>query len=638
MDQGVNTGLGGSAGTRTKDMDNLQRAIMQTLHYGILTVPVDGDSSRAERPLPNEDPVNNTAMPQAWVRASMLVRLNSLVSGNSGVRPELVNRLLEFLVRDIVPFVPIRGSISASGDLSPLSYIVSALQGHPNIYVSIGDKQSKGRRVLNAKAALSECAIPPLDLGPKEGLAMVNGTSVSAGIGALALHDAHCLAVLSQILTGMSTEALRGFAESVDPFIASIRPHPGQIESANNIRRFLAGSRLLRDEDSLEDGSLPQDRYALRTASQWIGPQLENFVLAHKQIMVECNSTTDNPLIDSSGTGRVLNGGNFQAMAVTSAMEKIRLSVQALGRLSFSQCSELINPMLSNGLPPNLAASEPSASVGFKGLDIGNASLISELGYLANPVGTHVQVAEMSNQAVNSLALISARYTHTALDVLSQLSANHLFAVCQALDLRAMHIHFTQALEPVISEATTHSFRPLMDSDSELSSLQADLWRNLQVELTNTVSMESDARFTRFFENLQRIVLASPIVDGRPGADSSSTLSALKIWKSLCTSKSLDLFQTGRERYCAHPDATPFLSTTAARVYSYVRKDLDAPFIGTFKPWNRFDDGKAEAPRLIGESTTAIYKALRDGRLYGVVMECLGDSMRGDGGWVKASL
>ena len=288
-------------------------------------------------------------MPEAWVRAALLIRGNTLAEGHSGVRPVLVSNLVSLLRNNALPTIPLRGSISASGDLSPLSYVAGALQGKSCINVWIGERKNGGRRLVTADAALSELSISPLKLGPKEGLAIVNGTAVSTGVGVLAMHDAHCLAVLSQILTAMSVEVLHGTIESFDPFFAAVRPHPGQVEASHNIHCFLTGSSLLHFKEDITETSLRQDRYSVRTAAQWIGPQLENLLLAHKQVTIECNSTTDNPLIDTA-SGRVLSGGNFQAMAITSAMEKTRASVQVIGRMLFAQCTELINPALSNGL------------------------------------------------------------------------------------------------------------------------------------------------------------------------------------------------------------------------------------------------------------------------------------------------
>ena len=280
-------------------------------------------------------------MPEVWVRASILVRVNSLASAHSGVRPALIATMADLLKDEILPRIPLRGSVSASGDLSPLSYTAGTMLGKPTLVVSAGSRKAGKRGFTTADVALAEALINPIRLELKEGLAIVNGTSVSAAVGALAMHDAHGLAVLSQVLTAMSVEALCGTSESFDPFFAQVRPHPGQIDGVHNIYRFLDGSQLIQDADGTEEGSLRQDRYSIRTDSQWIGPILEELLLAHQQVTIECKSVTDNPLTDGK---RILHGGNFQAKAITSAMEKTRLALQSIGRMLFTQCTELINP------------------------------------------------------------------------------------------------------------------------------------------------------------------------------------------------------------------------------------------------------------------------------------------------------
>ena len=467
---GVNTGFGGSADARSHDVEKVQQSLLSHLTCGIvadgkqeLAPNSNGHSSQINgeahtgkygqfngqpkkqqvpvpSPLPLNDPLAATCMPESWARASMLIRLNSLAGGASGIRSEIAESLMGLLNKDIVPRIPVRGSISASGDLSALAWIGALMQGKTSATAFSGPRDVEGaRRVTRADVALSEAGIAPISLHAKEGLAIVNGTAVSAGVAALAAHESVHLAALSQVLTAMSVEALRGSDESFEPFISRMRPHPGQVDSARNIKAFLAGSRLLNRHDSQNTATLRQDRYSLRTASQWIGPVLEDFTLAYDQLTIELNSVTDNPLIDPE-TGRVLHGGNFQARAVTSAAEKLRQGLQSIGRMLFTQCTEMINPATSWGLPPNLCSDDPNDSFLFKGLDVVVASLTSELGFLANPVGSHVQTAEMGNQALNSLALVSARYTLEAVDVLSQIASAHLLAACQALDLRTIEI------------------------------------------------------------------------------------------------------------------------------------------------------------------------------------------------------
>ena len=681
---GVNTGFGGSADTRTRQVEELQRTLIRELHSGILQTPstqreewltangwhegdtkvksnkrkrgaspeIDGNSSersasqegrqiydhnRANRrsgdvaslledAWPTDD--TSTCMPEVWTRASILIRINSLASAYSGVRPALITTMTDLLKHNIMPRIPLRGSISASGDLMPLSYIAGTLLGKPTLTVSATDRDTGARRIITADVALAESSIRPITLGPKEGLAIVNGTAVSTGVGALAIHEAHGLATLSQILTAMSVEALCGTSESFDPFFAKVRPHAGQIEASNNIYSFLAGSQLTQNPDGSEEGSLRQDRYSIRTASQWLGPVLEDLLLAHQQVSVECNSVTDNPLIDGS---RILHGGNFQARAITSAIEKTRLGLQSIGRMLFSQCTELLNPKTNRGLPPNLVVDEPSSSWVMKPLDIMIAALQSELGFLANPVGTHVQTAEMGNQALNSLALISARYCHVALDVLSQLAAGHLFAVCQALDLRAMQIMFLEAFRPELQCATEEIIKPVLQNQQTMEKLHAALWAQIVKNLEQAVSLDTKQRFTSVVTTLQPVVLR--FIE----SCSADSLPALKAWTERCSESMLQNFEVTRDQYSAHPDARALLGPASCRMYDFVRGRLAVPFIRAYhlrspatEPAGDFEDvcslreGSLNKGNMTtGSYITMIYDAIRNGSLYVPVMECL---------------
>jgi phenylalanine ammonia-lyase len=226
---GVNTGFGGSADARNNDVEGLQRALVGMLHYGTLSpgprdpVRHDHHQSLHQYDLANEQNPETLHLPETWTRAAILVRLNSLMKGYSAVRPETVTRIHDLLERDIIPIIPLRGSISASGDLSPLSYIAGAIQGKSSIRI-----HSKAAPIY-ADQALAHAGLAPVSLEAKEGLAIVNGTAVSGAAAAVVLHDTHFLAVLSQIITAMSVEALNGTAESFDPFLSSCRPHPGQV-------------------------------------------------------------------------------------------------------------------------------------------------------------------------------------------------------------------------------------------------------------------------------------------------------------------------------------------------------------------------------------------------------------------------
>ncbi len=555
----------------------------------------------------------------------MLIRSNSLATGNSGVTLELLKNIVKLLKTDVIPLVPLRGSISASGDLSPLSYVAGVIQGNPYLKAWAG-LFGHDRHLLPANEALNTINMPPRDLAPKEGLAITNGTSVSAGVAALALHDAHYLAVLAQVLTAMGVEALSGNVESFDQFIACVRPHPGQLDSSKNIRNFLQGSTLVTSHGKpvFESGTMRQDRYALRTSTQWMGPQLEDLCLAHSQIITDCNSTTDNPLIDTEGK-KILHGGNFQAQAITSAVEKIRLSAQRIGRMLFAQSTELVNPALNNGLPPNLVADEPSRSFLMKGVDIATAAYMSELSFLASPVGSHVQNAELGNQSINSLALVSARYTHMALDVLSQLSAAYLYTLCQALDLRALQAQYLLTVSSSLSESIFTGLSFFVVEGHDIEELVSLLWDHFVKELNASTSMDSTQRFRHIFVRLTGVAITCGMLK-----EDAKLLLAIKTWANHGCKVALDLFLQTRENYACQPHATPFLGRASRRMYSYVRSELGIPFLKrerTIGPQAApFDEGLG-CEGTTGSMMTIIYDAIRSGELYVPVMESLRESL-----------
>ena len=648
---GVNTGVGGSADTRTMRVVELQRELVRKLHCGVLLEPgysmkgtklgqtEDIVTLLAKSALPVDDPTATTCMPEAWVRASMLIRLNSLSSGASGIKLSTVRTLLQLLENDVVPRIPIRGSISASGDLSPLSYIAGVMQGKPTLKAWCGSRLTDQRRLVRADIALAEHSIQPVQLVAKEGLAIVNGTAISAAVGALAIHDALFQAGLSQVLTAMSVEALCGTDESFDPFFAKVRPHPGQIEAAQNIFAFLEQSKLIFRDDGSEEASLRQDRYSIRTAAQWIGPALEDLQLAYKQLVTEINSVTDNPLVDTKGN-RMLHGGNFQAKSVTSAMEKTRQACQTIGRMLFVQCTELLNPPTNRGLPPNLSVDEPSDAYTFKGIDLMIAAFQSELGFLANPVGSHVQTAEMGNQALNSLALISGRYTLDALGVLSQLSAAHLFSMCQALDLRAMNIRFFEAFQSTFNDMVKISFESYLNHHNgeslAIKDLQKVLFAVFKKRFDQTTTIDSAKRFASIVEFLQPTILRYIL----PTAES---LTALNFWTTRCSATALQIYATNRDHYCKNPDATPFLGSASRRMYAFIRDELSVPFMrieAIATPYAepsgpQLNGNKPHAldldeePPTMGTYMTAIYQSMRSGALYSVVVDCLREVPQG---------
>ncbi len=286
---------------------------------------------------------------------------------------------------------------------------------------------------------------------------------------------------------------------------------------------------------------------------------LEDLLLTHAQMRIEINSVTDNPLVDIKGE-RMLHEGNFQAKCITSAIEKTRQACQTIGRMLSVQCRELINPVTNHGLPLNLVVDESSESFIWKGTDIMIAALQSELRFLANPVRTHVQTAEMGNQELNSLALISCRYTLEALDVLAQMSAAHLLALCQAFDLRVMNIEFLENLKPRFFTTLVEYFEKLLHEVEKLSTLQVSLWETFKVRLEQNSPIDTAKRFTYAIESLQPILL-------RVLCPSTESAMAIQSWSNTYSSLALQVFQVNRDRYFSKPDATPYLGVASRQVY-----------------------------------------------------------------------
>ncbi|PLN78229.1 phenylalanine ammonia-lyase [Aspergillus taichungensis] len=590
---GVNTGFGGSADTRTTDHRALQKALIQHHNAGVVLPHGDGHGHGHRMPIP-------------IVRAAMLTRCNSLLRGHSAVRVDVVEAILVFLRNSMTPVVPLRGSISASGDLTPLAYIAGALEGNPDIAVHCGENA----RVIPADEALRELGLQPLDFGPKEGLGLLNGTAFSGGAASLVVFDATRLLSLSQMLTAMATEALGGKSSNYHPFISLARPHRGQTEAAANIFRFLADSRLAVAVSGPEHTGLAQDRYALRTSPQWIGPQIESLALALSQVRAELNSTTDNPLVDPAD-GAVHHGGNFQAASIASAMETTTSAAQMIGRMLFAQCSEVINPVLSNGLPPNLSVDDPSLSFAFKGVDINMASYVSELGYLNHPVSNHVQSAEMHNQGLNSLALIGCRYAAEAIDVLSLMTATYLYVLCQALDLRALHAEFVRDVRGQIDSVT-----------AELCHINSSqrLWDELLGHWRRHSTCDLEDRAAQAASSSVGVLLDVMAVDGNRIAGDE----VAREWKTRVTRTLAESYAATRAGFLESPTTKSYLCSASRRLYSVVRDDLGVPLHRGLEDHPPYDRAHMKDKKCIGSRVTTVYTALQEGRFDDVLATFFG--------------
>lgn len=301
-------------------------------------------------------------------------------------------------------------------------------------------------------------------------------------------------------------------------------------------------------------------------------------------------------------------------------MEKTRHGIEGIGRMLFAQCTELINPATNHGLPPNLVPDEPSQSFLMKGVDIMVAALQSELGFLANPVN-HVQTAEMGNQALNSLALISARYTHTALEILSKLASAYLLTLCQAFDLRAMHERFLEQLHPRFQDLIDEVFPWMVKSatDAQRKDFGLALWNRLIRKIDRLTTSDSKERFRLAANFCQAMIL-----DSAPDADPTKLLGSIRLFTSRCPPLVYEIYMSNREHYFEHGDATPLLGLASKRMYTFVRDHLGVPFISIehLQTPRGPEEVMREVP-TIGSLITKIYTSARSGQLYVPVMECL---------------
>jgi phenylalanine ammonia-lyase len=577
-----------------------------------------------------EDSIPEHAMPAAWVRATMVVRCNATVRGHSAVSLPILQAVLKLLRCGLTPVVPLRGSVSASGDLMPLSYIAGTIEGNPDIQV-----QLRNGRVMFADKALQMVGVEPVTLGPKEGLGLVNGTASSAALGALVMHEAQNLALLTQALTGVAVEvrdcslqtmrdelaltlhaqALNGSSESFHRFIAEVRPHPGQIECARNIFAFVRDSKLARHVRAPKDrrhGDLIQDRYSLRSAPQWIGPQLEDLLLAHQQITVELNSSCDNPLVDVANR-EILYGCNFQAASVTSAMEKTRLSLQMFGRILFAQLTEMVDPNLSGGLPANLAADDPSLSFTMKGVEISMAAYMAELSYLANPMSSHVQAAEMHNQSINSMAFASARMTMQGIDILTLMCACSLYVGCQALDLRVLHSTFVKKAGIAIEPVTARFFGTSLAAE-ELERLHRVLESHFASSWKTTTKLDLRERCELLANSALPILLAS--------AANSTSIAASVSWAKEATEEIFAVWTETSQLFNDRQHTFDLLGSGSKALYGIVRGQLAVPFHTGLNehPAAKSSSLGGRPKKTIGGWISIIYDAIKDGQMYGPLM------------------
>jgi histidine ammonia-lyase len=355
------------------------------------------------------------------VRVIMILRANALARGHSGCRPEVVERLLEYLEAGIHPVVPEAGSVGASGDLAPLAHIALSLIGEGEVEVD--------GEVIPAAKALASRGWEPLELREKEGLALINGTQATTGFALLALLGAERAMDTADVAGAMSLEGLKGTPEAFRAEVHEARPHPGQIESARVLRLLLEDSEI-RESHRLDDPRI-QDAYAIRCMPQVHGASREVLGYVRRVVETEANSATDNPLIFPAEKA-VVSAGNFHAQIVSQALDFLAIAVADLAAIAERRVERLLNPDLSR-LPPFLAR-DPGLQSGFMIAQVTMVDLLSEMRVLAHPASVDSVSTSASQEDHVSMGMAAGRKARRAVECLEYILAVELLCGAQALE------------------------------------------------------------------------------------------------------------------------------------------------------------------------------------------------------------
>jgi histidine ammonia-lyase len=359
----------------------------------------------------------------AEARLLILLRANALAKGLSGVRLETLEALVALLNAEVIPLIPEKGSVGASGDLAPLAHLAAVLMGE-------GEALYRGAR-LSGGEALARAGLAPLALEAKEGLSLVNGTQMMTAIGAKAAVEARALVRQADVIAAMTVDALRGTDVAFDPRIHAARGHPGQISAAANLRSLIRGSEI-RESHRGPHCHKVQDAYSLRCAPQVHGAARDALAYIEGVLARELNAATDNPLVFAAD-GAVLSGGNFHGEPVALALDMLSIALAELGAISERRIERLVNPDYS-GLPPFLVGAEQGLHSGFMMAQVTAAALVSENKVLAHPASVDSIPTSAGFEDHVSMGVTAARKAREVLRNVETVVAIELLAAAQALD------------------------------------------------------------------------------------------------------------------------------------------------------------------------------------------------------------
>ncbi|MDF0533326.1 aromatic amino acid ammonia-lyase [Shewanella sp. A32] len=404
-------------------------------------------------------------------RAILACRLNSLARGKSGVSYALLERIALLLNQDIIPLIPEEGSVGASGDLTPLSYLAAVLVGERQVYYQ--------DNIRDTAEVYGERQLQPLALRPKEGLALMNGTAVMTALACLAYQRAQYLQRLCARITAMTSLTLQGNSNHFDELLFSVKPHPGQNQVAAWIREDLNHQQHPRNSERL------QDRYSIRCAPHIIGVLADALPFMRQFIENELNSANDNPIVDGDGE-HVLHGGHFYGGHIAFAMDAMKNAVANLADLLDRQMALVMDPKFNNGLPANLSGCDTdrrSINHGFKAVQIGCSAWTAEALKLTMPASVFSRSTECHNQDKVSMGTIAARDCLRVLELTEQVAAATLLAMSQGIRLRIRQQQLSpESLTPSLAKTLAQLTQqlPLLQEDRPLEATLRDTLLKIQ--------------------------------------------------------------------------------------------------------------------------------------------------------------
>lgn len=354
------------------------------------------------------------------VKAVILIRVNSLLKGYSGIRLTTVEKLVEMLNKEVIPFIPEKGSLGASGDLAPLAHMVLPMLG-------LGQAYYEGT-LMAGKAAMEKAGVEIIRLNSKEGLALINGTTVLTAIGALATWDALQLAKLSDIAGALSLEVHQGIASPFEDELHTIRPHKGQLATARNIRHLIEASAFTSEATP----DHVQDPYTLRCIPQIHGASKDGIAYVLDKVEIEINAVTDNPIV--TPRGHVISGGNFHGEPMAQPFDLLGIALAEIGNVSERRVERLVNHQLSQ--LPSFLVKHPGLNSGFMITQYACAALVSENKVLAHPASVDSIPSCENQEDFVSMGTIAARKAAEIMANARRVVATEIMAACQALDLK----------------------------------------------------------------------------------------------------------------------------------------------------------------------------------------------------------